>query len=316
MSFVKNRLDEHAGSLEGHRQPDDGDAPALRAGSSSASTPGRATRASGASCSRTSAGGGSRRRLRDGGHPHLPRRRRTGGRRRHPDPWRPNSSAVRSPRSVWARAPAASCPEPTPSTRRPRPAIVDLLRRSNPWVRDADFDHHGYGLVTAGAEIFQLHPAPGGHDQERSRQGVARQPLHLQAGARRAEPARLIVGLLEPADSFGRRILAAGDSDAARQTGDLPAAWRELTGACHRQRGGRLRRRAACPRGCEPRGAGRRDRGAARRQRRRQDDGAAGLHRPAAAPPRRGAGAGRSRSTGSGSTASAPPRSSGPGSRR
>ncbi|MEA2331964.1 MAG: alkaline phosphatase [Thermoleophilaceae bacterium] len=31
-------------------------------------------------------------------------------------------------------------------------AIIDLLRSSNPWARDADFDHHGYGLVTATQE--------------------------------------------------------------------------------------------------------------------------------------------------------------------
>ena len=29
--------------------------------------------------------------------------------------------------------------------------IIDLLRSANPWVKDADFDHHGYGLVEAGA---------------------------------------------------------------------------------------------------------------------------------------------------------------------
>jgi alkaline phosphatase D len=28
-------------------------------------------------------------------------------------------------------------------------SIVDLLRSSNPWAVDADFDHHGYGLVSA-----------------------------------------------------------------------------------------------------------------------------------------------------------------------
>ena len=27
--------------------------------------------------------------------------------------------------------------------------IIDLLRGSNPWVKDADFDHHGYGVVEA-----------------------------------------------------------------------------------------------------------------------------------------------------------------------
>ncbi len=28
--------------------------------------------------------------------------------------------------------------------------IIDLLRSANPWVKDADFDHHGYALVEAG----------------------------------------------------------------------------------------------------------------------------------------------------------------------
>jgi len=28
-------------------------------------------------------------------------------------------------------------------------SIVDLLRSTNPWAVDADFDHHGYGVVTA-----------------------------------------------------------------------------------------------------------------------------------------------------------------------
>jgi alkaline phosphatase D len=27
--------------------------------------------------------------------------------------------------------------------------IIDLLRSANPWVKDADFDHHGYALVEA-----------------------------------------------------------------------------------------------------------------------------------------------------------------------
>ena len=28
-------------------------------------------------------------------------------------------------------------------------AVIDVLRSNNPWAVDADFDHHGYGLVTA-----------------------------------------------------------------------------------------------------------------------------------------------------------------------
>ncbi|MDQ3643938.1 MAG: alkaline phosphatase D family protein [Actinomycetota bacterium] len=33
--------------------------------------------------------------------------------------------------------------------------IKDLLREANPWVRDADFDHHGYGLAVAGPKDFR-----------------------------------------------------------------------------------------------------------------------------------------------------------------
>jgi len=34
-------------------------------------------------------------------------------------------------------------------------AIKDLLKEANPWVRDADFDHHGYGLAVAGPKDFR-----------------------------------------------------------------------------------------------------------------------------------------------------------------
>jgi alkaline phosphatase D len=34
-------------------------------------------------------------------------------------------------------------------------SIVDLLRSTNPWAADADFDHHGYGLVTATDKSFK-----------------------------------------------------------------------------------------------------------------------------------------------------------------
>ena len=33
-------------------------------------------------------------------------------------------------------------------------SIIDLLRSTNPWAVDADFDHHGYGLVTATQKGF------------------------------------------------------------------------------------------------------------------------------------------------------------------
>lgn len=33
--------------------------------------------------------------------------------------------------------------------------IIDLLRGANPWVKDAEFDHHGYALVTATKSSFR-----------------------------------------------------------------------------------------------------------------------------------------------------------------
>jgi alkaline phosphatase D len=36
------------------------------------------------------------------------------------------------------------------------PAIIDVLRQVNPWVDQADFDHHGYGLVKADAKTFDV----------------------------------------------------------------------------------------------------------------------------------------------------------------
>ena len=39
-------------------------------------------------------------------------------------------------------------------------AIIDLLREANPWVKDADFDHHGYGLVEAGADRPEVQLPP------------------------------------------------------------------------------------------------------------------------------------------------------------
>jgi alkaline phosphatase D len=36
------------------------------------------------------------------------------------------------------------------------PAIINALRGINPWVDQADFDHHGYGLVTASPRAFEV----------------------------------------------------------------------------------------------------------------------------------------------------------------
>jgi alkaline phosphatase D len=35
-------------------------------------------------------------------------------------------------------------------------AIIDLLRSQNPWVKDAEFDHHGYALVTASRSALSV----------------------------------------------------------------------------------------------------------------------------------------------------------------
>jgi alkaline phosphatase D len=35
-------------------------------------------------------------------------------------------------------------------------AVIDALRGVNPWVDQADFDHHGYGLVKADAKTFDV----------------------------------------------------------------------------------------------------------------------------------------------------------------
>ena len=45
-------------------------------------------------------------------------------------------------------------------------SIIDLLRGSNPWVKDADFDHHGYGVVEASAVGPAVHVQPGGGRQD------------------------------------------------------------------------------------------------------------------------------------------------------
>ncbi len=44
-------------------------------------------------------------------------------------------------------APTAAC-RANPAT---APALIEALRGINPWVKDADFDHHGYGVVEAGS---------------------------------------------------------------------------------------------------------------------------------------------------------------------
>jgi alkaline phosphatase D len=52
------------------------------------------------------------------------------------------------------------------------PGIIDLLRNENPWVRDADFDHHGYGLVRAGPKSFSCTLRRAATIKSRSRQAL------------------------------------------------------------------------------------------------------------------------------------------------
>src|SRR3954447_16316767 len=47
---------------------------------------------------------------------------------------------------------------PTASDQNPNtpPAIVDVLKTFNPWVHDADLDHHGYGIAEASANELRI----------------------------------------------------------------------------------------------------------------------------------------------------------------
>jgi alkaline phosphatase D len=46
-------------------------------------------------------------------------------------------------------------PNADPYNPRTPESIIDLLRSTNPWAVDADFDHHGYGLVKASRRGFE-----------------------------------------------------------------------------------------------------------------------------------------------------------------
>ena len=64
-----------------------------------------------------------------------------------------SSSAARSRRRASARPTStrAAAPSSRATTSNPNtpPALIDALRGINPWVDNADFDHHGYGRVVA-----------------------------------------------------------------------------------------------------------------------------------------------------------------------
>ena len=75
-------------------------------------------------------------------------------------------------------------------------SIVDLLRSTNPWAADADFDHHGYGLVTATDKSFKCTLPPRRHREAPLAHRIARPALHVPDHARAPEPARLARRLL------------------------------------------------------------------------------------------------------------------------
>ena len=143
------------GRVEDRRQRDDDDERrAAAAARTTASTPGRATATSAKSCWSTSAPARSRTSSSSPAtstrsSPETCARSATAASRS-----RSSSSAARSPRSRSARLnlPVGGGQvllKATTRTRTRPQAIIDTLRGLNPWVDQADFDHHGYGLVEA-----------------------------------------------------------------------------------------------------------------------------------------------------------------------
>ena len=91
-------------------------------------------------------------------------------------------------------------PGADPSNPNTPESIIDLLRSTNPWAADAEFDHHGYGLVEATRKGFSCTLRRVEHCQAPVQQSVARQALLLPHRARRAQPARM--SFQPPADAF------------------------------------------------------------------------------------------------------------------
>ena len=68
--------------------------------------------------------------------------------------------------------------------RNPRtdPAIINALRGFNPWVDQADFDHHGYGVVKASPTAFDVTFRRMSTIKKRSRETLSEQGFHYTVG--------------------------------------------------------------------------------------------------------------------------------------
>ena len=92
-------------------------------------------------------------------------------------------------------------------------AIIDLLKSTNPWAVDAEFDHHGYGLVEATQKGFSCKLRRVEHGQDGVAQGAAGQALLVQDRARANRPcwteAPSVPGRGRPAPAAAPRALSA-----------------------------------------------------------------------------------------------------------
>ena len=64
------------------------------------------------------------------------------------------------------------------------PAIINALRAINPWVDQADFDHHGYALVEGLAQRLRVHAKRVETIKRRSRRLLTTNGFRYRAGAR------------------------------------------------------------------------------------------------------------------------------------
>lgn len=60
------------------------------------------------------------------------------------------------------------------------PSLIDALRQLNPWVDAADFDHHGYGVVTASQDLFDVNMVRCQTIKKRSTATVAGEDFHYR----------------------------------------------------------------------------------------------------------------------------------------
>ena len=70
------------------------------------------------------------------------------------------------------------------------PGIIDALRGINPWVDQADFDHHGFGLVKASPRPFDVTLKRVPTIKQKSTATLSRRGLPLPRGARAASRSR------------------------------------------------------------------------------------------------------------------------------